>query len=92
MSLDILFPNPSIISLMAKLIRWANIRYITKVEGINFIMVKYMNYLKISSIAWVALLAMIRFTFESAVLTMEIDPLLVIFLEGHVDKSPPCIG
>ena len=49
-----------------------------------------MNYLKISSIAWVALLAMISFTFECAGLTIEIDPLLVIFLEGNMDKSPPC--
>ena len=67
------------------------IRY-TKVEGINFIMVIDKNYLKISSIAWVALLAMISFTFECAGLTIEIDPLLVIFLEGHMDKSPSCIG
>ena len=32
------------------------------------------------------------FSNESAGLTIGIDPLLIKFLDRHVDQSPPCIG
>ena len=35
---------------------------------------------------------MISFSNDSAGLTIGIDPLLIKYLDGHVDESPPCIG
>ena len=55
-----------------------------------FIMANDMNYKKIIVDSMDCIIGNDKFTFECAGLTIEIDPLLVIFLEGHADESPPC--
>ena len=57
-----------------------------------FIMENDMNYKKIIVDSMDCIIGNDKFIFECAGLTIEIDPLLVIFLEGHVDESSPCNG